>query len=164
MSPDERMTTLREMVRALLEERFQLKVHPETRELPVLALTIAKGGSKLLPARHAAGSSQAHEPDDWQGLRNPRRGRTVGHSATMQMLVNALSSKSEIGGRLVIDQTGLKGEYNFDLTWTPDDGADSAAGPSLFAALQEQLGLRLQSTRAPVDCIVIDHVEQPSPN
>jgi uncharacterized protein (TIGR03435 family) len=75
----------------------------------------------------------------------------------------------EIGGRLVVDKTGLKGQYDFTLKWTPDIGAAaeqpaSDAGPSLFTALQEELGLRLQSTKAPVDVLVIDHVELPSEN
>jgi uncharacterized protein (TIGR03435 family) len=75
----------------------------------------------------------------------------------------------EIGGRLVVDKTGLTGKYDFTLRWTPDmgQGADQPgadAGPSLFTALQEELGLRLQPTKAPVDMLVIDHVELPSAN
>jgi uncharacterized protein (TIGR03435 family) len=169
LSSGERDAALRQMLQALLAARFQLKVHHETRELPVLALTVAKGGSKLVPAAQPPGSSAPRGPDGWTGLHNPSRGRTIGHSATMKMLVDALSTKPEIGGRLVLDDTGLKDEYNFDLKWTPGNGSAraeeaDAGGPSLFAALQEQLGLRLESTRAHVDCIVIDHVEQPSPN
>jgi uncharacterized protein (TIGR03435 family) len=82
------------------------------------------------------------------------------------MLVGTLSRKPEIGGRLVVDETGLTGKYDFELTWSPQnsaaDAGDDAGGPSLFAALQEQLGLKVEDRKSPVDCIVIDHVEMPS--
>jgi uncharacterized protein (TIGR03435 family) len=160
MAAAERMATLRQMLQGLLIERFQLKAHHETRQLPVLALTVAKGGAKLTPVGAVA-------PDGWTGLHNPRRGETEGRDVPVQMLVETLSSKPEIGGRLVVDATGLQGKYNFKLDWTPEGtkarDAD-AGGPSLFAALQEQLGLKLESRKAPVDCLVIDHLVQPSGN
>ena len=83
--------------------------------------------------------------------------------------MTALSMQPEIGGRLVVDKTGLTGKYDFTLKWTPDmgQGADppsTDAGPTLFTALQDELGLKLQPTKAPVDVIVIDHVEMPTPN
>ena len=89
------------------------------------------------------------------------------------MLSNVLGMQPEIGGRMVIDKTGLKGTYDFMLKWTPDAGmgagADAGAatdtsGPSLFTALQEQLGLKLDATKGSVDTIVIDSVEMPSEN
>ena len=82
------------------------------------------------------------------------------------MLVTVLSMQPEVGGRLVVDKTGLTGKYDFTLRWTPDtiQSADSDAGPSLFTALQEELGLRLESTKAPVDVLVIDQVELPTAN
>ena len=171
MPQEQRVEALRQMVQALLSDRFQLKVHHETRELPVLALVVAKGGPKLTPAVKpipADGVAPA-STGSWSGLHNPGRGKTEGRDIPVKLLVDALSSKPEIGGRIVVDATGLQGNYNFVLTWTPDNrsasGGDSdSGGPSLFAALQEQLGLKLEPRKAPIDCIVVDRVEQPSPN
>jgi uncharacterized protein (TIGR03435 family) len=83
-----------------------------------------------------------------------------------------LGTLPEIGGRMVLDQTGLTGTYAFTLNWTPQQLAESAAsngssdpsGPSLFAALTEQLGLKLKSTKAPIDVVVVDHIDPPTPN
>jgi uncharacterized protein (TIGR03435 family) len=165
MKSDERVAAIRQMVQVLLADRFHLIVHHETRVLSVLALVVAAGGPKLLSA-----SDTPTPPNEWTGLHNPKPGRTEGRDAPVAMLVNALSSKPEIGGRLVLDQTGLLAKYNFTLTWAPvnrrpsDESTIDESGPSLFTALKEQLGLQLQSRKAPVDCIVIDHIEQPSPN
>jgi len=164
LSTDERIEAMRQMIRSLLSDRFHLRVHHETRMLPVLALTISSHNAKLMPA------NQAPQPlDGWRGLHNPSAGLMEGRDVPIAALVNALSNKPEIGGRLVIDHTGLQGKYFFTLTWSPEirvdqEGASDSGGPSLFSALQEQLGLRLESTKAPVDCIVVDHIEQPSPN
>jgi uncharacterized protein (TIGR03435 family) len=146
---------------------LQLKVHHENRDLPILALTVAKGGSKLMPVGDTH-TTNATGADSWAGLHNPRAGETEGRDVPVALLVGALNSKPEIGGRLVVDETGLTGKYNFKLTWAPEDrhtamdtGVD---GPSLFTAIQEQLGLKLETKKAPLDCVVIDHVEHPSPN
>jgi uncharacterized protein (TIGR03435 family) len=168
MSTDERIAITRKMVQTLLVDRFQLKVHHESRDLRVLALMIAKGGSKLTPVSDMPTSS-ASGASSWTGLHNPGAGESEGRDVPVAPLVNTLSSKPEIGGRLVVDETGLTGKYNFKLTWTPEDrhaavDAPNADGPSLFTAIQEQLGLKLQTQKAPVDCVVIDHIEQPSPN
>jgi uncharacterized protein (TIGR03435 family) len=167
---DERMATLRLMMQTLLAERFDLRLHHETRNIPVLSLEIADGGPKLVVASgsRVADPSKPRGPDDWAGLHNGR-GTTEGRDVPVKLLVDALSSKPEIGGRLVVDQTGLRGNYNFTLRWSVEDGRAAAEGsnagePSLFAALKEQLGLKLESTKAPVDSIVIDHVERPSEN
>src|SRR6185437_14458566 len=115
------------------------------------------GGAKLTEAK----------PDSQKGsgLRSSR-GKIEGHGATMKMLVGTLSPKQEIGGRLMVDDTGLSGKYDFELNWSPEDLAahteSDAGGPSLFTALQEQLGLKVEQKKSPVDCIVIDHVEMPS--
>lgn len=159
MNPDDRASTMRLMFQALLADRFHLKIHHETRPLPVLALTVASSGPKL------------SSPADTKGgfLRNDGRG-IEGRNIPLTYLANMLGQQSEIGGRMVIDQTGLTGKYDFKLTWTPQQLAEnpadssSASGPSLFAALTEQLGLKLKSTKAPVDVIVIDHVDMPTPN
>jgi len=161
-SPDERNELNRQMIRLLLEDRFQLKVHHERRELPVLVLTIAKKGSKLRVSTEQASATH------WSGLHNPEPGLMEGSDAPVALLVNALSSKHEIDRRLIVDKTGLTGKYDFTLKWTPDNreaaGDLSESGPSLFTAVEEQLGLKLESAREPVDCIVIDHIEQPSAN
>lgn len=156
---EEQLATQRQMVQALLAERFELKVHHETRDLRVLALTVAKGGPKLTQTK------PGEENESWMGLRSSK-GKIEGRGATIKMLVGNLSPKPEIGGRLVVDETGLKGKYDFELNWSPQNltsqAGDDTAGPSLFAALQEQLGLKVEDRKSPVDCIVIDHVEMPS--
>jgi len=172
LTPEQRQA----MLLPLLTERFNLKYHHETRELPVYVLTIAKGGSKLKESR----------PTDTPTNGGPRRMMWMGRGSfeaqggTIRGLMQALSMQV---GRTIIDKTGLTGNYDFSLKWTPDmgggpmmrgpgggaPGADNASapdtsGPSLFTAIQEQLGLKLESQKGPVDVIVIDHIEQPSPN
>jgi uncharacterized protein (TIGR03435 family) len=169
MPNEERDATLRLMIRELLADRFKLKIHHESKELAVFALKVVRDGPKLTSAvAPPIVPPKPRRPDDWTGLHN-RDGLMQGRDASMKMLVDALSWKPEVGGRLVVDQTGLQGNYNFALRWTPDSGRSAAdnpgeSGPSLFTALQEQFGLKLESKKAPVDCIVIDHVEQPTPN
>lgn len=169
MPPDERLATLRRMMQGLLADRFQLKIHHESREIPVFALKVAKGGPKLTAVSESPiDPSKPRGADDWAGLRN-REGLVEGRDASIKMLVDSLSWKPEIGDRLVVDETGLQGKYSFTLRWAPDSGQSAAdlsegTGPSIFAALDEQLGLKLEAKKSRVDCIVIDHVEQPSPN
>jgi uncharacterized protein (TIGR03435 family) len=162
MSQDDRTETLRRMVQALLVDRFHLKIHHETRSIPVLPLTVAKSGSKL--------SKPADTIRDF--LNNDGQGHIEGRNVPVAMLTNILGGEPEVGGRLVIDQTGLTGKYDFKLNWTPQqlaenpasDDSPNTSGPSLFAALTEQLGLKLKSTKAPIDVVVIDHVDLPTPN
>jgi uncharacterized protein (TIGR03435 family) len=163
MTPDEHMEATRKMVQKLLADRFQLKTHLESREIPVLALVVAKGGSKLIPG----GSTVVMTGEDnWSGLHNSGQGETEGRDVPVAALVSTLSGTPEIGGRLVVDDTHLTGKYNFKLTWTPEDlqGSARATGPTLFTAVQEQLGLKLEDRKLPVECLVIDHIEEPSPN
>jgi uncharacterized protein (TIGR03435 family) len=138
------------MVQTLLADRFQLKFHRETRELPIYALVVAKNGAKL----HAVSAA---------GLGvGMGKGRFNGRGADMPTLASVLSNEL---GRLVFDRTGLSGFYDFTLTFEPDDTrAADTAGPSLFTALQEQLGLRLEPQKGPVETLVIDHAEKPSAN
>jgi bla regulator protein blaR1 len=149
-------------VRALLADRFALVVHTETKEQPVYLLTVAKNGPKL---------TVVTTPGDRQGT-SGGRGRSQGFAATMSMLANTLSNAT---GRPVIDKTGLTGKYDYILEWTPDAGPAGPAGsdapqpvdspgPTIFTALQEQLGLKLESSKGPVENIVIDHVDHPSAN
>jgi uncharacterized protein (TIGR03435 family) len=158
----------RSMMRTLLAERFHLKFHHETREMPALVLRVAKSGSKLQPP---------HPEHDLQAGTPPSRinffghGHMEGHSALMSNLSRSLASEPEIAGRPVVDKTGLTGGYDFTLRWTPDDpasGADpadpNAQWPSLFTAVDEQLGLKLTQEKQPIDIIVVDSVEMPGEN
>ena len=139
---------LRPMVRVLLAERFKFLAHTETREETVYNLIVDKGGSRL---------RQESEP----GSLRIAKGELIGTGAPMAFLVGQLSEQL---GRPVIDKTGLTAHYDFSLKWSPDPDAAETSGPSLFTALQSDLGLKLQSTRAPVEILVIDHAEKPEPN
>ncbi|MBZ5632249.1 MAG: TIGR03435 family protein [Acidobacteriia bacterium] len=155
---------MRLMLQSLLEERFKLKLHRESKEEPVYELMVARGGPKLQKATDSLKQQQ-------RGLRMGR-GQLTGTAAPMSILVTQLSQQL---GRSVIDKTGLAGQYDFELKWTPDLGqsqggpADAGPqpdppGPSIFTAIQEQLGLRLESTKGPVDVLVIDYAEKPTEN
>jgi len=141
---------LRLMAKSLLEDRFKLQVHRESREQSVFDLVVGKAGPKLAPVPSAGlgiglGKSQLN-----------------GRGANMAGLASVLSSRVS---RQVIDKTDLKGFYNFTLTWTPDDeAAGPESGPSIFTAIQEQLGLKLEPAKGMVEFLVIDSVERPSGN
>jgi bla regulator protein BlaR1 len=169
------------MLQALLADRFKLVIHRETKELPIYSLMIAKGGSKLHEAK----------PDDTypNGIKGPDgrpapsgahlmrmgRGELTAQGLGMEQVAHLLTQQT---GRTVVDNTRLKGNYDFTLHWTPDQsgptlngpggGPDSStsseSGPSIFTAIQEQLGLKLESQKGPVEILVIDHVEKPSEN
>ena len=172
MTDEQRKTLdqqMRERVRTLLADRFELAVHHDTKEAPVYVLMVAKGGPKLKENTEPRGGRQG------MGMRPG--GQLTATAAPLPMLANLLSN---LMGRPVLDKTGLTAKYDFELHWTPDSGkslvppgAPAAAveaqapdpnGPTIFTALQEQLGLRLESQKGPVDMIVIDRVEKPSEN
>lgn len=151
------------MLRGVLADRFKLKFHRESRQLPVYELVVAKSGPKL----QAPGpKTMGREPKF-----APSAGRLVASNQTMPALATVLTRTLS---RRVLDKTGLKDHYDFVLQWTPDENqtpplrpsatATDPNGPSIFTALQEQLGLRLESSRGPVEVLVIDHVEKPSTN
>ncbi len=146
-------------IQSLLADRFQLRVHRETREQQVYSLVVAKNGPKFK-------DSKFNESDAAKG-RLPgltmHSYELIATSVDIHLLAEELSRRLS---RNVIDQTGLNGEYDFTLRWVPDnaDGDATPDGPSIFAAVQEQLGLKLESGKAPVDAIVIDHIERPSAN
>lgn len=152
------------MIQQLLSDRFALRIHREPRELAVYTLVIAKGGPKLKP-----GQLQPNRPDLPQS-RIDRMGPSflVGHNAPAGSLARVLSLQPEIGERSVLDKTGLSGNYDFTLKWMPEsaiDGPSTQADlPTLFTALQEQLGLQLRRAKATVDVIRIDGVSPPSDN
>jgi uncharacterized protein (TIGR03435 family) len=149
----------RGLVRKILAERFGLKYHMEQRELSVYALTVAKAGPKL--------AASAGDPN---GLMN-ENDRDNGGQRQMQM-TNATMEEFALVmkfflDRPMVDQTGLTGHYDFQLKWTFDETkatTDGSAAPSLFTAIQEQMGLKLEPVKAATDVLVVDHVEQPSAN
>lgn len=139
-----------EMLAGLLRERFGLQTHDESKEMPVYALVAAKGGPKLKKSEESSGISG-------------KSTKTIEHVSARTTLTNLADYLSERLDRPVVDQTGLDGPYQIELDWIPDNtaapGADSA-GPSIFTAVQEQLGLRLAGTKARVRSLVIDHIEK----
>jgi len=168
MSQKQEIRAEQNMIQALLADRFKLRTHHETRRLPVYALTQAKSGRRLKP-------SMKVEEQELGGTDGPP-GNWTGNGVTMAELASDLSALPEVGGRIVIDKTGLKGRFDFTVKWTPDPsmgamppGPDSGVKsdpsfPLLFTALQEQLGLKLESAKESVDVIVIDSAELPTPN
>jgi uncharacterized protein (TIGR03435 family) len=138
----------RQMMQSLLKARFKLAVHRETREKRVLVLVVDPKGVKIHPV-------ESDEPIGQNPFAGSRTGHYVGTKVNTEMLAKALSDIME---RSVEDGTGLKGLFDFTLDWTPDTST-SATGPSITTALQEQLGLRVESRRRSVEVIVIDHVE-----
>lgn len=160
---------LKVMMQSLLADRFKLTFHRETREMPVYALVPGKNGPKL----HTA------EVSDGKGRRfRIGRGQIELLGADMAGLADALSN---VVGRAVLDRTSIAGNYDFKLEWTPDESenpilkgppngregaapAPDAAGPSVFTAIQEQLGLKLETQKGPVEVMVIDHIERASEN
>jgi uncharacterized protein (TIGR03435 family) len=189
MTPGAPAGALNFMLQDLLEERFKLRAHRETREMPIYALTAARPDRKLgaglrastadcAAMRGRGGRGMAAGPQ-LQGER-PACGMRM---APNQILAGGVSMAqlsqvlSQLSQRSVVDRTGLEGNFDIDLTFTPErlpQGAPPPGapplpaidpnGPSLFTAVQEQLGLKLESDRAPVEVLVIDHVERPTPD
>jgi bla regulator protein blaR1 len=164
---DEAQRQLRQRLQALLTDRFQLVIHRGTKEMPIYALVLGKSGPKLKES-----TGEGH------GI-NANRSAFTGSGATMQLLAQVLARRL---GRPVLDRTGLNGKYDFTLEWTPDAGGPAGkegpagpnekaeqagpgvSGPTIFTALQEQLGLKLESQRGPVEIIIIDRAEKPAAN
>jgi len=162
------------MLLPLLADRFQVKAHKETKELPVYELVQVKGGSKLKEAPPEPTPSP-NAPDAPKPKPGTGRGSTWiqndGHNlkltataVKLESLTNVLAQELN---RTVIDKTGLAGNYDISLKFAPEnappqDTAGDDAAPSLFTALQEQLGLKLQPSKGPVETLVVDHVEPPS--
>jgi uncharacterized protein (TIGR03435 family) len=149
------MERARPMLQALLADRFQLKIHLETREVPMYALVVRKNGPKLQESA-AADESKSGITANSSGMH-----LTVS-KGTMAQLALWLSGNG--AGRPVIDKTGLTGHYSYELTWVNGTPGPDVEGPSLFTALQEQIGLRLEPTKGPSEIVVIDHAEKPSAN
>ena len=152
--PDTPRPQLLVMLQSLLTERFQLALHHEPRPLSSLAITIARNGPKI----------QRSRPDSSAGGNRLVLGALISNQMTMPTLATLLSRYLR---QTALDRTGLKGLYEIKLEWTPDapgapteKQADLAAGPSIFAAVQEQLGLKLESHKEPLDVLVIDRAEK----
>jgi bla regulator protein blaR1 len=155
---------LRLMLQSLLKERFKLELRRETKDAPIYELVVAKGGLKM--------QEDTTTPARRMGMTGV--GKLVAQRTLLAVFAEFLGT---IAGRPVVDKTGLSGTYTFKLEWTPDFGEGglrgpgqpdvsppNSNGPSLFAALQEQLGLRLQSMKGPVESLVIETAEKPTQN
>lgn len=153
----------KQMLQRVLQDRFKLQAHHQSQMTPVYDLVLAKGASKLTPAQ------PSDVPANGRTVFYTGAGRLSGRGALMGDLAAALSDSGL--GRQVIDKTGLAGRYNFTLSFArdpglPSPGVDPAADSplSIFTAIQEQLGLKLEPSTAPVETLVIDHIEKPSEN
>jgi len=144
----------RQMLQALLMDRFHLAFHRESRDIPVYALVLDKGGVKFHESK----------PETKGILRMNGAGRITSSGATMTQLAGWFSNANGVE-RPVIDQTGLTGHYDFTLTWSNTlTNATDSSDPSIFTAMPEQLGLKLEPKRLPVEVLVIDRAETPSEN
>ncbi len=146
---------LRVMMQALLAERFHLELHREPRKIEHYELTVAKGGPRLVESKPDTSGTRLYD-----GV-----GRLAYNHMTIDGFVVLLSRQMK---RPVFDRTGLTGSYDIDLRWTPDDAApatDSTPLPDLFTAIQRQLGLKLESSKEPLEVLVVDRAEkEPSEN
>lgn len=166
----EAVERVRLMMKGLLAERFKLRVHEEIRQLPIYELVVLKRSGELGPDIKRATIDCMEEwkkqgkPDARNlacgSLQRTRNGHVIGHAVDIGPLVANLHDWS---GRPVVDRTGLTGRFDFTLNWAPEGTTDTNA-PSIFTALQEQLGLKLEPARGPVDVLVVDSVERPTPD
>jgi uncharacterized protein (TIGR03435 family) len=171
LSKDDANEQRRAMMRQMLEDRFHLKVHHETREMSVYNLVIAKGGFLLKEADPNNAYPNGPKGPDGQshgGMLTMDNGELTAQAVRISALVNFLSSQLH---RQVIDKSGLTGKYDIDLKFASDNphedsgsAAPAETAPPRITAVQEQLGLKLESVKGPVETIIVDHVEQPSEN
>jgi uncharacterized protein (TIGR03435 family) len=184
LSLDDRESARRQMLKAILVDRLKITLHRETKELSIYSLVIAKNGPKL----RVANPGDTY-PNGIPGFRQPGMSTTSSRSGSESMTAQAVPLSTLVRvlaralRRTVVDKTGLTGNYDFTLRWSTDEsgmqstpegggGLTGASGvpptepsaPTLFAAVQEQLGLKLERGKGPVEVIVIDHIERPSRN
>jgi uncharacterized protein (TIGR03435 family) len=156
---------LRLMFQSLLEERFKLKVHRETREMPTYELVVAKNGPKLKTAEPGSRIAIDNRPlsAGRGGVISGEDGRHLAaKGGSVDLIVNSLRGELHAP---VTDRTGLTGTYDFDVKYVPENSPPEAEpGPSIATAIQEELGLRLEKSKGPVEVVVIDHVEKPDEN
>jgi uncharacterized protein (TIGR03435 family) len=149
----------RSMLRKLLAERFGLVTHMEQRELSAYAITIAKGGPKLTQSKADPNALQSDSDKQDGGQRSIQMSNATMAGFALELLFNI--------DRPVVDRTSLTGRYDFTLKWTSDDSnvpTDGSAAPSLFTAIQEQMGLKLEGVKAMTDVMLIDKVKRPGAN
>jgi uncharacterized protein (TIGR03435 family) len=159
------------MLQSLLEDRFRLGFHRETKQLPVYELAAAKNGIKIAPLKEGACVVADPQKPRQVALGEPAprfcnnlrytRGGIEAIGVDMTRLANTLAA---ILKRTVVDKTGFHGIFDLHLEYAPVEDTPDTVRPSIFTALQEQLGLRLQSAKGPVEVLVVDHVERPSDN
>jgi uncharacterized protein (TIGR03435 family) len=173
------------MIQSLLEDRFQLAIRRETKELPIYALVVARKDGKLGPGLKESkeGSCEPPDPNKPPPPLRPGERPTFACGGAMMSprsfagvsikLDNLMPGLSRLLGRTVVDRTGLTGNFDITVEWTPDEtqalqppgaAASGAGGPSIFAAFQEQLGLKFESQKGPVEILVIERAERPSEN
>ncbi len=143
------------MLQSLLADRFQLKLHRETRILPIYALVVAKSGIKFKP-------SKPEEGDDLSGW----GGHLEATAITMDAFADYLTGFREIADRVVLNRTRLTATYDFNLDWSRDrgdGGSQDSEFPGLYTALEEQLGLKLEPEKAPVEVVIVESASQPAP-
>ena len=181
LGPDQGKLVMQRMLQSLLADRFKLTLHLANKDLQQYTLVVAENGPKLRQSKPEDTYPNGIKGPDGHGhpglmQMDIGRGRLTGQGLSMSTLATMLSRQP---GSTVLDKTGLTGSYDFTLQWTPDanqvavangmQGSDNpppsdASGPSIFTAVQEQLGLELKSQTGPVGILVIDHVESPSEN
>ena len=179
---------MRPLLQRLLEERFKLVVHRETKQLPVYELVPAKAGLKItsyregsctVPDRNRPPQNPNDPRPNYCGSISISSGSFEAYAVSTQRLVGTLSGAV---GRTIVDKTGFIGTFDVHLKFAPDEiggdgppapspgdqspgtSATGATGPSIFTALQEQLGLKLENAKGPVDVLVIDSAERPTDN
>jgi uncharacterized protein (TIGR03435 family) len=161
-----------QMMQRVLADRFKLQAHRETKDRPVYALVIAKDGIKMKEAKPGDTYPSGVKPNGngfvhGATIFTTGPGQLTAQGASMADLALALSNLGQESlGRIVVDKTGLTGKYDFTLNGTDgqQEVAPDSSGSSIFTALQEQLGLKLQPATAPTEYLVIDHIERPSEN
>jgi uncharacterized protein (TIGR03435 family) len=163
---------VRSMGRPILTDRFKFAGHQEKKVLPLYALVVAKDGPKLTPSTLSSQDRDAQTGRIGMGHASNANGASglnelTAQGVTMGRLASTLSQQGL--GRVILDNTGLQGRYDFKLTWASDSvsadpNATDPSGPSILAAVSEQLGLKLEPQKGPVPVLVVDHIEAPSPN
>jgi uncharacterized protein (TIGR03435 family) len=157
-----------QLLQAVLTDRFKLRTHIEVRQGRVYALVAAKSGPKIKPSGDKPPAEYiTPEGQHVQMGTMAIPGKIAGHVVPIAMLIRSLNSAGQLD-RVVIDKTGLAGNYDYALNWKPEttaaaDAPDNAL-PSLLTAIQEQLGLRLEPATGPINTLIIDHIEKPSSN
>jgi uncharacterized protein (TIGR03435 family) len=183
LSPNDRILARQRMLQTILSERFNLTIHRDTKELQVYSLVVAKNGPKVKEVKlddvDPSEPKTGPAPGSAQMTSGGGGGQMRGFASSLANLTSMLTNYLR---RPVIDRTGLTGIYDYTLRWTSDDGqsqssssiqggsptglpsTDPSGGAALLTAIQEQLGLKLESAKSPIELIVIDHVERPSGN